>query len=60
MHLADFASEPERYVNGAVTIHCQSGYRAGIAAGFAEAAGSNVTVVKDELSNYRGELVPAG
>ena len=58
VHLAEFAAEPERYVNGAVTIHCQSGYRAGIAAGFAEAAGSKVTVVKDELSNYRGQLVP--
>lgn len=58
VHLADFAADPDRYVGeGHVTIHCESGYRASIAAGFAEAAGARVAVVIDDLRNYRGDLV---
>lgn len=61
VHLADFAADPERYVDGPVTIHCQTGYRASIAAGFAEALGSDVTVVIDDLVKYQGDLVsPSG
>ena len=40
-----------------MTIHCQTGYRASIAAGFAEALGVDVTVVIDDLAKYPGELV---
>jgi rhodanese-related sulfurtransferase len=40
-----------------VIIHCQSGYRATVAAGFAEAAGATVTVVTDDIKNYPGTLV---
>ncbi len=57
VHLADFAADPIRYGGGEMTIHCQSGYRATIAAGFAEAAGARVTVVTDDIKNYRGDLV---
>ncbi|MGI9666923.1 MAG: MBL fold metallo-hydrolase [Acidimicrobiia bacterium] len=50
VHLSDFAKNAENYVDSDVVIHCQSGYRAAIAVGFAEAAGANVTVVRDNLS----------
>jgi hydroxyacylglutathione hydrolase len=57
VHLADFAVDPRRYASGRTAIHCQSGYRATIAAGFAEAAGIEVTVVDDDLVKYREPLV---
>ncbi len=57
VHLAEFASDPGRYAVGRTAIHCQSGYRATIAAGFAEAAGIDVTVVDDDLVKYREPLV---
>lgn len=57
VHLADFAADPRRYASGRTAIHCQSGYRATIAAGFAEAAGIDVTVVDDDLVKYREPLV---
>ncbi|GMR02863.1 MAG: MBL fold metallo-hydrolase [Acidimicrobiia bacterium] len=55
-HLADVAKDPKAYAGDEVLIHCQSGYRAGIAAGFLEAAGVNVTVIRDDLDNYKGSL----
>lgn len=58
VHVSDFAVEPGRYVDGEATIHCQTGYRSAIAAGFAEAAGARVTVIVDDIANYRGDLVP--
>lgn len=57
VHFADFAADPENYVDGDVVIHCLTGYRAAVAAGFAEAAGANATVVVDDLANYKGTLV---
>ena len=57
VHLADFAADADRFVDGPVTLQCQSGYRAAIASGFAEAAGADVTVILDDLANYRGDLV---
>ena len=56
-HIVDIAKEPNAYATDDVLIHCQSGYRAGIAAGFLEAAGADVTVVYDDLINYTGPLV---
>lgn len=58
VHIADLAADAESVVDGSVVIHCQSGYRACIAAGFAEAAGADVIVINDELTNYRGALRP--
>ena len=43
-HIVDIARDPDAYAMDDVLIHCQSGYRAGIAAGFLEAAGADVTV----------------
>ena len=57
--LAEFAAEPERYVNGSVTIHCQSGYRAGIAAGFAENNGRYQIVDIRDVS-VGGQVVICG
>lgn len=60
VHVAEFAADPLRFGGTDVLIHCQSGYRAAVAAGFAEAAGADVTVVADSISNYRGDLVAPG
>jgi hydroxyacylglutathione hydrolase len=57
VHFADFAANPGSYVDGDVVIHCLTGYRAAVAAGFAEAAGAHATVVVDDLANYKGTLV---
>lgn len=56
VHLADMAKDPLRYAKDEVTVHCQGGYRASIAAGFLEAQGSKVTVVYDSFNNYTGPL----
>lgn len=40
-----------------VWVHCQSGYRAAVAAGFLERAGCTVTVVVDDLSEAAVSLV---
>ncbi|MGI9585385.1 MAG: MBL fold metallo-hydrolase [Acidimicrobiia bacterium] len=58
VHFADFAADPDAFVDEDVVIHCVTGYRASVAAGFAERAGAHATVVIDGLSNYRGRLVP--
>jgi len=61
IHLAEMARNPALYAKDDVTVHCQGGYRAGIAAGFLEAQGSNVTVVYDSFNNYAGPLTaPTG
>ena len=57
VHISAFATDPTAFASGKVAIHCQSGYRAAIAAGFAEAAGFDVTVVDDDLFRYPGMLV---
>jgi hydroxyacylglutathione hydrolase len=57
VHVAAFAADPGRFSTDRMVIHCQSGYRATIAAGFAEAAGATVTVITDDITNYRGDLV---
>jgi hydroxyacylglutathione hydrolase len=57
IHVAALAADPDRLGDGDVVIHCQTGYRATIAAGFAEAAGAHVTVVLDDIANHRGDLV---
>ena len=57
VHFADFARNPEGYATGDVVIHCQSGYRAAVASGFAEHAGATVTVVSDDLAKVRDRLV---
>jgi len=60
-HLADIAADPEAFSGSEVLVHCQSGYRAGVAAGFIEATGAKVTVIFDDLENYAGQLVgPTG
>ena len=59
-HLADIASDPGAFSAEEVLIHCQSGYRAGVAAGFIAATGAKVTVVQDDLFNYEGTLVAPG
>lgn len=57
-HLADVGANPDRFVDGKpLVVYCQSGNRAGIAAGLLEAAGGSAVVVKDDLSNYKGSLV---
>jgi rhodanese-related sulfurtransferase len=60
VHFADFAQSPNLFVGEDVLIHCQSGYRASVAAGFAEAAGANVTVLVDDLKNCGVPLVKPG
>jgi len=61
VHFAEFAQDAGSYVGTDVLIHCQSGYRASVAAGFAEAAGAHVTVVTDDLTNCPVPLVkPSG
>lgn len=61
VHFAEFAKDAASFVGEDVLIHCQSGYRASVAAGFAEAAGANVTVVIDELTNCHVPLMkPSG
>jgi rhodanese-related sulfurtransferase len=59
-HLADVASDPGAFSGDEVLIHCQSGYRAAVAAGFIEATGANVTVIYDNLFNYTGQLTAPG
>jgi hydroxyacylglutathione hydrolase len=56
IHLADMARNPAPYAKDEVMVHCQGGYRAGIAVGFLEAQGSNVTVIYDSFNNYAGPL----
>lgn len=57
-HLADVAANSESFagVEGLV-VYCAGGYRSGIAASFIEAAGGDTIVVRDNLANYRGQLV---
>jgi glyoxylase-like metal-dependent hydrolase (beta-lactamase superfamily II) len=59
-HLPDIAADPEAFSADEVFIHCQGGYRAGVASGFLEATGANVTVVYDDLINYTGQLTGPG
>jgi hydroxyacylglutathione hydrolase len=59
-HLADIATDPETFSGSEVLVHCQSGYRAAVAAGFIEATGANVTVIYDDLLNYTGQLTGPG
>ena len=57
-HLPKVADDPERYASqGKVFVYCASGYRAGIAASFIQAAGGTPVVVKDNLGKYLGRLV---
>jgi glyoxylase-like metal-dependent hydrolase (beta-lactamase superfamily II) len=60
VHFADFAQSPALFVGDDVLIHCQSGYRASVAAGFAESAGADVTVLVDDLKNCGVPLVKPG
>ena len=56
-HLANVAAQPGPYVSdGEIFIYCASGYRAGIAASFIEAAGGRAIVVKDDLAKFGGIL----
>ena len=57
VHFATFAKDPSAYVGDEVVIHCQGGYRAAVASGFAERAGADVTVVFDDLKNLARPLV---
>jgi hydroxyacylglutathione hydrolase len=59
-HLVDIATDPDAFSGDQVLIHCQSGYRAAIAAGFIEGTGAKVTVVYDDLLNYSGQLIGPG
>jgi hydroxyacylglutathione hydrolase len=57
-HLAAVARDPDAYViDDKIFVYCASGYRAGIAASFIEAAGGTPVVVKDNLGKFRGRLV---
>jgi rhodanese-related sulfurtransferase len=42
--------------DGEIFVYCASGYRAGIAASFIEAAGGRAIVVKDDLAKFDGIL----
>lgn len=56
-HLANVAAQPDPYVSdGEIFVYCASGYRAGIAASFIEAAGGRAIVVKDDLAKFGGIL----
>jgi rhodanese-related sulfurtransferase len=58
VHLPSVALEPEPFVTGGkIFVYCASGYRAGIAASFIEAAGGTPVVVKDRLERFAGQLV---
>jgi len=59
-HLVDVATDPEAFSGSEVLVHCQGGYRAAVAAGFIEATGANVTVIYDDLQNYKGQLTAPG
>jgi rhodanese-related sulfurtransferase len=57
-HLPKVAADPDVYVAGdRVFVYCASGYRAGIAASFIQAAGGTPVVVKDNLAKFAGRLV---
>jgi len=57
-HLPKVAADPDVYVAGdRVFVYCASGYRAGIAASFIQAAGGTPVVVKDNLEKFNGRLV---
>jgi glyoxylase-like metal-dependent hydrolase (beta-lactamase superfamily II)/rhodanese-related sulfurtransferase len=57
-HLATVAGDPDAFATDEkVFVYCASGYRAGIAASFIEAAGGTPVVVKDNLEKFRGTLV---
>lgn len=57
-HLAKVADNPDPYVfDDKIFVYCASGYRAGIAASFIEAAGGTAVVVKDRLERFQGQLV---
>jgi hydroxyacylglutathione hydrolase len=57
-HLAKVADDPGAYViEEKVFVYCASGYRAGIAASFIEAAGGTAVVVKDHIEKFSGRLV---
>jgi glyoxylase-like metal-dependent hydrolase (beta-lactamase superfamily II)/rhodanese-related sulfurtransferase len=57
-HLATVAKDPDTFaIDGKVFVYCASGYRAGIAASFIEAAGGTPVVVKDNLTKFSGRLV---
>jgi rhodanese-related sulfurtransferase len=59
-HLVDVATNPGAFSGMDVLVHCQTGYRAAVAAGFIEATGANVTVIYDDLLNYSGQLTGPG
>jgi rhodanese-related sulfurtransferase len=57
-HLATVARDPDAFaIDEKVFVYCASGYRAGIAASFIEAAGGTPVVVKDDLEKFSGRLV---
>jgi rhodanese-related sulfurtransferase len=57
-HLATVAGDPDAFATDEkVFVYCASGYRAGIAASFIEAAGGTPVVVKDNLEKFSGTLV---
>ncbi len=57
-HLATVARDPDAYaIDEKIFVYCASGYRAGIAASFIEAAGGTPVVVKDDLEKFGGRLV---
>lgn len=57
VHISEFVLGPDQFTDdGRIVIHCQTGYRAGVAAGFAEADGLDVTVIVDDFTNFKGEL----
>lgn len=57
-HLPKVAADPDGYMTGdRVFVYCASGYRAGIAASFLQAAGGTPVVVKDNLEKFDGRLV---
>jgi glyoxylase-like metal-dependent hydrolase (beta-lactamase superfamily II) len=59
-HLVDVATDPGAFSGMDVLVHCQTGYRAAVAAGFIEATGAKVTVIYDDLLNYSGQLTGPG
>jgi rhodanese-related sulfurtransferase len=57
IHVSVVAREDTDTTDDDVWVHCESGHRAAVAAGFLERQGKNVTVVADSFSRNRQVLV---
>ena len=58
MPLHELSSRLRQLPRGPLWVHCQSGYRAGIAASLLQAAGHTVTAIDDDLGRAAGAGLP--